>query len=106
MPTRTLHPLIQSNRQALVELARGYGIERLHLIGSLARCSDGPDSDADFLFSLPEGLYSLGRKQFELESKMAQLLGRPVELLADHLVKPWWRPLLNDDMVMVYDDAA
>jgi predicted nucleotidyltransferase len=103
---QSLHPLIQKHLEAITEIAREYGVRRLDLVGSMARRLDGPESDADFLFSLREADIRLGFRQFDLEQKLAGLIGRRVEMLDHRLVKPWWRPILDQDRVTVYDDAA
>ena len=62
---------------------RGAGIRRLSLFGSVARNDANVDSDVDLAAELdPEariGLFALGA----LERRLAELLGREVDLLAE-----------------------
>jgi predicted nucleotidyltransferase len=66
---------------------RQAGIRRLSLFGSVARGDDGADSDVDLAAALaPEagiGLFALGA----LEQRLAELVGRKVDLLPEPVEK-------------------
>lgn len=67
---------------------RGAGIRHLSLFGSVARGDAEVDSDVDLVVELdPEariGLFAFGA----LERRLAELLGRPVDLLPEPIEKP------------------
>lgn len=76
--------LLQENREAIADLCRRYAVTRLEVFGSAA---DGPydpvRSDVDFLVEFRPGT-NLGpwlTRYFELREALAQLLGRPVDLV-------------------------
>ena len=78
------------------ELRRG-GIRHLSLYGSVARGDAQVDSDVDLVAELdPEahiGLFALGA----LERRLAELVGRPVDLLAEPIEKPRLRANIDRD---------
>jgi predicted nucleotidyltransferase len=58
-----------------------YGVARLDVFGSVSRGEAGPDSDIDLLYELkPEA--HLGFRFFDLEDELAEVFGRPVDLVA------------------------
>ncbi|MCC6792362.1 MAG: nucleotidyltransferase domain-containing protein [Thermomicrobiales bacterium] len=79
-----MHPIITEHRADIFALCREYGVEKLELFGSV--CTDTFDesrSDIDFIVHYGDNV-DLGpwlQRHFELKSKLAELLGRPVDLL-------------------------
>jgi uncharacterized protein len=76
---------------------RQAGIRRLSLFGSVARGDAESDSDVDLAAELdPEahiGLFALGA----LERRLAELLGRKVDLLPEPVEKPRLRAKIDRD---------
>jgi hypothetical protein len=76
---------------------RQAGIRRLSLFGSVARGDAEPDSDVDLAAELdPEaqiGLFALGA----LERRLAELVGRKVDLLPEPVEKPRLRANIDRD---------
>ena len=76
---------------------RQAGIRRLSLFGSVARGDAKSDSDVDLAAELdPEahiGLFALGA----LERRLAELLGRKVDLLPEPVEKPRLRANIDRD---------
>jgi predicted nucleotidyltransferase len=76
---------------------RQAGIRRLSLFGSVARGDAESDSDVDLAAELdPEahiGLFALGA----LERRLAELLGRKVDLLPEPVEKPRLRANIDRD---------
>lgn len=52
--------LVWERRNELVSVAASHGASRLRLFGSAARGDDRPDSDADLLVDLPDGMGLIG----------------------------------------------
>jgi predicted nucleotidyltransferase len=78
------------NRKKILELAADRGISNIRVFGSVARGTDGPDSDVDLLVDLAAGtgLFSLAR----LENDLAELLQTRVDVvparsLREHLAE-------------------
>ena len=85
-----MHPLIEANRQQLVELARRRGIVDLRLFGSMARGDAHENSDVDLLVRLTPGTSGLALGGLLLDAQ--ELLGRRVDLVTE----PGLHPLLRD----------
>lgn len=67
--------------ERLREIGERYGVARLEVFGSVSRGESRSDSDIDLLYELkPES--RLGFAFFELEDELAELFGRPVDLVA------------------------
>jgi predicted nucleotidyltransferase len=64
----------------LAELCRRYGIAELSVFGSVARGDDRPESDVDLLYVLAPTA-RLGWEIVDLRDELAEVLGRPVDLV-------------------------
>ena len=74
---------IKTHRGQITELCRRYGVKRLELFGSAARGTDFEPgrSDIDFLVDFNEDEPHTLEHLLELESKLSNLLGRPIDLV-------------------------
>src|SRR5947208_7341731 len=82
--------LIENKRTLLTDLCRRFGVRRLELFGSAATDAFDPGrSDLDFLVEfLPQrDLGPWMRDYFALQSDLAQLFGRAVDLVMAGAVK-------------------
>lgn len=76
---------------------RAAGIARLALFGSVARGDDGPDSDVNLAAEFdPQARMDLFRL-VALERRIAELLGRRVDLLPEPVEKPRLRANIERD---------
>lgn len=73
--------------ELLDELCRRYGISELLVFGSAARGEDTPDSDLDLLYELRPGA-RLGWEIEQLSEDLAELFGRPVDLISRRAINP------------------
>ena len=93
--------VIATLRAHEAELRRA-GIRHLSLFGSVARGDARADSDVDLLVDLdPEariGLFALGA----LERRLAELVGRPVELLPEPVEKPRLKAKIERDRRLAF----
>jgi predicted nucleotidyltransferase len=82
--------LVQSKREAILEMAARRGARNVRLFGSVARGEAGPDSDVDFLVDLEPGrsLLDLGGLLMDLQS----FLGRRVDIVTEAGLRPRIRP--------------
>ena len=78
----------------LAEVCERYGLAELAVFGSVARGDAGPDSDVDLLFALAPDA-RLGFAVFDLEDELADVFGRPVDLLSKDSV----HRLLRDEVL-------
>jgi predicted nucleotidyltransferase len=78
-----MHPLINTHRQEIAELARRYGVRRLEAFGSILRDDfDESSSDIDIVVEFEARSSGGGfRQYFDLKMKLEALLGRPVDLV-------------------------
>ena len=82
------------DRAVLDALCGRFGIARLDVFGSVARGEDGPGSDVDLLYELAQGR-SLGWEIEDLSQDLADLFGRPVDLVARKAL----HPLIRDQVL-------
>lgn len=72
-------------REHMDEL-RAMGVESLSIFGSVARGEAGPDSDVDLLAEIGPGI---GLFQYvRIQDRLAEILGRPVDLATPDALKP------------------
>jgi predicted nucleotidyltransferase len=88
-PLRTMHPLIESHRHQLVELARRHGIVDVRVFGSMARGTADDNSDVDLLVNLAPGVSGLALGSLLLDAQ--DLLGRRVDVVTETGLHPAMR---------------
>jgi hypothetical protein len=89
---------IHAHRDELSALAQQYGARRLRVFGSVARREEGPDSDVDFLVDFPAG-YDLFRQRIPLSDRLAEFVGRKVDLIPEHELNKHIRPYVLREAV-------
>jgi len=85
----------------LTQLCEQFGVAELAVFGSVARCEASPDSDIDLLYVLAPGS-RLGFSLFDLEDGLAELFGRPVDLVSKAAVHRLIRERVLVDARVVY----
>jgi uncharacterized protein len=81
-------PLIQDNREAIIDLCKRYGVQKLALFGSAARGDFDPDtSDVDFVLEFLDYGQGVATRFIDLADDLEALLGRDVDLLFESMVK-------------------
>lgn len=74
---------LHARKDTIAALGRRYGARRIRVFGSVARGQERPDSDVDFLVEFDPG-YDLFAQRLPLTRQLADLLGRPVDLVPEH----------------------
>ncbi len=74
---------LRAQRDTINALGRRFGVGHIRVFGSVARGEEGPDSDVDFLVDLPRG-YALFAQRMSLAESLAELVGRPVDVVPEH----------------------
>ena len=74
---------LRAQRDTILALSQQYGARRIRVFGSVARGEEQPNSDVDFLVDFPVG-YDLFAQRLPLTYRLAELLGRPVDLVPEH----------------------
>jgi predicted nucleotidyltransferase len=82
-------------------ICRRYGIARLELFGSIARGEGTPDSDIDLLYELAPGA-ELGWEIDDLQDELADVFGRPVDLVSKRALHPELRSAVLADARELY----
>jgi len=88
-----MHPLIETHRQQLRELAARRGIVDLRVFGSMARDDADASSDVDLLVTLPPGVSALALGGLLMD--VQDLLQRPVDVVTESAL----HPALRDDVL-------
>ena len=78
---------VRSHREAILQLAQKYHIRRVRLFGSAAKGEDLPASDVDVLVDFEPGSSLLDQVGFEQD--LAELLGCPVDVVAEGGISPY-----------------
>ena len=79
LPDTPMGGRLRGHRQAILNAAQQRGATNVRVFGSVARGEDTATSDVDFLVDLNEDVGLLGL--IGLESDIATLLGRPVDVV-------------------------
>lgn len=88
---------IEIDRVRLAAICDRYGVAELSVFGSVARGTARADSDVDLLYVLAPGRH-LGFSINRLEDELAEVLGRPVDLVAKSALHPLLRPEVLADV--------
>jgi len=93
-----LQEVLSRLRTAKPGLLQRYPIGSIGVFGSMARGTDGPESDVDILVELngPMGLNFV-----DLAEELELLLGKHVDLVSRNGVKPGYFEVISKDLVHV-----
>jgi uncharacterized protein len=81
---------VEIDETRLAEICDTYGIAELKIFGSRARGTGRPDSDIDVLYTLRPGC-RLGWEIDQLADELAEIFGRPVDLVSVRALHPLLR---------------
>lgn len=77
-----MHPLIESNREAISRLCRLHGVCKLEVFGSILRSDFDPErSDVDVLVEFEPQVADSFANFLDLKESLEGLFGRPVDLV-------------------------
>ncbi|MGH2960596.1 MAG: nucleotidyltransferase domain-containing protein [Solirubrobacterales bacterium] len=76
---------LRRHRRRLLDAARGRGVRRIRVFGSLARGEEAPTSDVDLLVDLEPSRTLLDLAAFRREAE--QILGTPVDVATPDMLK-------------------
>jgi predicted nucleotidyltransferase len=76
--------------ERLREVCERYGVASLEVFGSVARGEVRGDSDVDLLYVLKPDA-RLGFRMFDLEDELAEVFGRPVDLVSRKSINKYLR---------------
>lgn len=81
-----MHPLIETHRRAILEIARRYRLSNVRVFGSMARGDANEESDVDLLVTLPPGVSGLALGGLLMD--VQDLTGRRVDVTTDDGLHP------------------
>jgi predicted nucleotidyltransferase len=94
-------PGIEVDEIRLAEVCDRYGIAELRVFGSRARGTERSDSDIDILYTLRPG-QRLGWEIDQLADELAEIFGRPVDLVSLRALHPLVRSSVLAEARPVY----
>jgi uncharacterized protein len=89
------------DRARLAAVCRRYGIARLEVFGAVARGAETPASDVDLLYELRPGV-RLGWDIEDLADELAEIFGRPVDLVSRSTLHPLLTATVLDEARPIY----
>ena len=91
--------------KAICQVLSTAPVLRAWVFGSFARMEERPDSDIDILITLDKSAH-IGLFAFsELINQLESAAGRAVDLVPEDALKPYARPYVEKDKVLVYERA-
>lgn len=83
-----MHALVASRREALAEVCRRFGVQRLEVFGSAAAGGFDPErSDVDLIVEIGKSDADPLEEYFGLKTELEAVLERPVDLLVEGSVR-------------------
>ena len=104
-----IEPRLIAKRDAVAALCRVHCVAMLDVFGSAADGRfDAERSDYDFIARFaPRAGTSLARRYLSFAEALEQLLGRPVDVMTDHVIEnPYLRRAIEETRQGLYADAA
>jgi predicted nucleotidyltransferase len=98
----TLESGIEIPTDKIADLCRRHGIQELSVFGSAARGDMGPESDIDIMVEFFPGVVH-GWDYFGIETELAQMFGRHVDLATKKWLKPDLRARILPEARIVYE---
>ena len=105
-----MHPTVERHLDEIRAAAERYGVEKLEIFGSAMTPEFDPErSDVDFIVHYPEGYEygSFGKRLFDLEEELTDILARPAQLIMTKALKrDYFREAANRTRTMIYDSRT
>ncbi len=87
-----MHSLIETYREAILDIARRYGLTNVRVFGSMVRGDADENSDVDLLVTLPPGVSGLALGGLLMD--VQDITGRMVDVLTDGGLNPALRDMI------------
>lgn len=99
-------PLIEENREAIADLCRQYGVQKLAVFGSAVNGTWDPNrSDLDFVMGFDSSKSDLVGRFIGFADALETLFHRPVDLVFfSKLTRPGFREEVLETMEMLIDE--
>jgi len=93
---------LRVSEETLAALCARYGVRELAVFGSAAREEAGPDSDVDLLVLFNEDARVTLFTLIDFQAELADLFGRPVDLVPKNGLKPALRRQVLAEAQVLY----
>lgn len=101
--TNSVLPLVLSELRSHVgEIRETYKVSRIGVFGSVSREEDSPESDIDILIDFIPGKVKY-RAFIRLADALEQILRRPVDLITVNSLSPYMRPVIEKEVIWIYE---
>lgn len=87
--------------ESIKPILEKYGVNYAGIFGSYARGDSRPDSDVDILVSLGEKILSVW-DMVGFKTELSEQLKRPVDLISDKAVIPYFKNNIYRDLQIIY----
>ena len=103
-----MHPVIENNKQRIIDACREMQVKSLYLFGSAARKKDFTDnSDLDFLYTMitdKEGMPVSGLDYFDILFKLEEITGKKIDLVAEEGIRnKYFLESILKDRIKIYE---
>lgn len=92
-------------QQTIADYFKTQPVLKAWIFGSFARGEESPLSDVDILVQFDEGGVSL-LKHAAMICELEQILGRPVDIVPEKMLRPRVRENVDQDKKLIYESAA
>ncbi len=93
---------LQIDRTRIAEFCRKHHVRKLAFFGSVLRDDFRPDSDVDVLVEF-EAEHTPGLAFFSMESELAEIVGRKIDLNTPHFLSPYFREKVEAQAEVQYE---
>ena len=83
------------------DLKQRYGLDRIAVIGSIARDDYTDESDVDFIVCFQPGTDKIYDRKQTLTSELEAVFHRPVQIASEKYLKPYYRTEILKEAVYV-----
>lgn len=98
-----MHPLIETNRQAIAEICRRHGVRRLEVFGSILRDDFDPArSDVDVMAEFDPSAAADFGNYLDFKEALERMFGRPVDVISGAIRNPYVRHAIEQSKAPVY----
>lgn len=93
---------LQIDRTRIAEFCRKHHVRKLAFFGSVLRDDFRPDSDVDVLVEF-EAEHTPGLAFFSMESELAEIVGRKIDLNTPQFLSPYFRQEVEAQAEVQYE---
>ena len=106
-----MQPIIQNNKEKIIELCKKHYVKTLYVFGSAATGNFSENSDIDFLYKIDidnfpgwdNGTYDYTDNLLSLEKELTHLFNRKIDLVPDIIIpNKYFRMSIDKSKQMIY----